>query len=311
MDPDRCSDLLAEDAGTAHLDPSDPVDVHFRIKARLCVWVIRGLEADALESHAVVELAEDPEQVSKRDVLVHHDPLELLELGKVGGVDGLAPVHPADRECLDRWFPVPGKVLDGEARREFTVKEVQKIAGQAAFWLGPDPDGVQTGQPSPGMSIEDLFTLCNITIKAGTTGNPKTQADQQAWSTILPLIRQFIGEIEQALAMGNLPMVKALTALIQETMKRMGDDDDVDRFIPKQPPPGSPGSGAPPQPQKPPVSVSLRGELSPQDAALLVAPDLPAGTTPTPAPPQPGAAGAAPTIGPPGPSTPIPPQPGP
>jgi hypothetical protein len=214
----------------------------------------------------------------------------------------------ANRDCLEWALDDMANYTAEQALQAFTVKEVQKIAGQAAFWLGPDPEGVQTGQPSAGMSIEDLFTLCSIEIKAGTTGNPKTQADQQAWSTILPLIRQFIGEIEQALAQGNLPMVKALTALIQETMKRMGDDDDVDRFIPKQPPPGSPGAGAPPAPSKPPVSVSLRGELSPQDAALLVAPDLPAGTTPTPAPPQPGAAGA--TIGPPGPSAPLSPQPG-
>lgn len=190
------------------------------------------------------------------------------------------------------------------ALQAFTVKEVQKIAGAAAFWLGPNPDA---DPPTAGMSIEDLFTLANIEIKAGSSGNPKTQADQQAWSTILPLIRQFIGEIEQALAQGNLPMVKALTALIQETMKRLGDDDDVDRFIPKAPPPGSPGAGAPPSPAKPPVSVSLRGEISPQTAAALVAPDLPA-----PVPPAaPGPAGAAPGGPPPGPSTPITPQPGP
>ena len=76
VDPDRCGDLLAEDTGATHLDPADPVDIHFRIKARLGVGVIRGLEPHTLKAHAVVELAEDPEQVPERDTLIHHDPLE-------------------------------------------------------------------------------------------------------------------------------------------------------------------------------------------------------------------------------------------
>lgn len=209
----------------------------------------------------------------------------------------------SNRDCLEWTLDDMANYTAEQALQALTVRDVQKIAGQAAFWLGPNPDA---DPPAPGMSIEDLFTLCNIAIKAGTTGNPKTQADQQAWSTILPLIRQFIGEIETALAQGNLPMVKALTALIQETMKRLGDEEDVDRFIPKAPPPGSPGAGAPPSPPKPPVSVSLRGEIDPQTAAALVAPDLPAPAAPV----APGPAGAAPGAPPPGPSTPIPPQPG-
>lgn len=183
----------------------------------------------------------------------------------------------SDRDCLEWAIEDMANYTAELSLQCFTVPEVQKIAGQSAVWFGPDP----TAQPpTQGMSIEDLFTLAMVSIVAGTTGHPKTQADQQAWTTVLPLIRQYIGEIEQALGAGNLPLVKVLTALIQETMTRLGDDTDVDRFIPKQPPPGSPGAGAPPAPAKPPVTVSLRGEISPQDAAALVAPDLPAPLTP-------------------------------
>src|SRR5512139_1552966 len=95
VDPERCGDLLAEDAGAAHLDPADPLDIHLGIEARLGIRVVRGLEPHARETHAVVELAEDPEEVAKRDAFIHHDPLELLKLRKVGCVYGLAPVHPA------------------------------------------------------------------------------------------------------------------------------------------------------------------------------------------------------------------------
>ncbi len=116
MIPSGCGDLLAEDAGASHLDPANSFDVDLSVETRLGVRVVGGLEAHALKTHAVVELAEDPEQVAKGDPLVHHNSLELLELGKVRGIDGLAPVDPADTEGLDRGVRVFRKVLDRDAR---------------------------------------------------------------------------------------------------------------------------------------------------------------------------------------------------
>jgi hypothetical protein len=201
----------------------------------------------------------------------------------------------SDRDCLE-WMLTDLALYTAElALQCYTVKEVQRMAGPQANWPGPDPDATP---PVQGMSIEDLFTMVEVSITAGTTGKPKTQTDQQAWATILPLIRQLIGEIEQALAMGNTPMVNALTELISETMRRFGDESDVDRFIPRQPPPGSPGSGAPPPQQKPKVSVALKGEISPEAAAALVAPDLPQQpptAAPGGSPPGPLGPGPAPT----------------
>ena len=69
-------------------------------------------------------------------------------------------------------------------------------------------------------------------------------------------------------------MAKALTELIKETMLRLGDETDVDRFIPQTPPPGSPGAGAPPPPVMPKVTVALKGVLDPATSATLVQPVL-------------------------------------
>ena len=157
-------------------------------------------------------------------------------------------------------------------------KDVQRMAGPKAFWPA-------------GMDIEDLFTLVEVTIDAGTTGKPKSQGDQQNWATLLPLLKETIQQIEQALATGNMALAHALTELVKETMVRLGDETDVDRFIPKTPPPGTPGAGATPPPDKPKVSVSLKGVISPEAAAALVAPDLP----PAPPEPAPGAAAPSPT----------------
>jgi len=171
------------------------------------------------------------------------------------------------------------------------------MAGSKAFW-------------PYGMSIEDLFTLVEIVIEAGSTGKPRQQTDMQAWSTLLPLIRQSLQSIEQAFAMGNIPMANAEIELVKETMLRLGDESDVERFIPRKPPPGSPGAGGPPPPMQPPVTVKLSGNITTAAAMALVQPTLMRDAASQPPQPPPGTApGAAPTPGQPptmGPAAPAP-----
>jgi len=141
------------------------------------------------------------------------------------------------------------------------------------------------------MDIEDLFTLVEITLEAGSTGKPRQATDMQAWSTILPLIQKSLQEIEQAFAIGNIPMANALIELVKETMLRLGDESDVERFIPRQPPPGSPGAGGPPPPVQPQISISLKGVLSSATSQQLAAPALARDAASSP-PPNPAPGGA-------------------
>ena len=167
----------------------------------------------------------------------------------------------ADRDALEEMLADLAQYTAEQSLQCLQIRDVQRMAGPKAFW----PEG---------LDLEDLFTLVEVNITAGTTGKPRQGADQQAWATTLPLIRQFIGEIEQAIATGNTAMAKALTELIKETMLRLGDETDVDRFIPQTPPPGSPGAGAPPPPVMPKVTVALKGVLDPATSATLVQPVL-------------------------------------
>lgn len=189
-----------------------------------------------------------------------------------------------------------------------SLQEVQRMAGPKAFW----PEG---------MSIEDLFTLVEIDIEAGSTGKPRQGGDQQAWATILPLIKQTLGEIVQAEARGDKAMASALKELIKETMHRLGDESDPDRFIPQVPPPGSPGAGAPPPAVIPKVTIQLKGEVSPDVASAIAGPVVnqdqvhaaaiaAAGGAPGgPQPMRAGAPGAAPPAPAPAPPPgPVPPQ---
>src|SRR5208337_3814519 len=160
-----------------------------------------------------------------------------------------------------------------QALQCLSIKDVQRMAGTAAYWPA-------------GMDIEDLFTMVEVTIEAGSTGKPRQQTDMQAWSTLLPLIQNILKEVEQALGTGNLPMANALIELVKETMLRLGDESDVERFIPRQAPPGTPGAGGPPPPIQPQVSIKIAGQITTAAAMQLAAPAL---MRDAPPPPTPGA----------------------
>jgi len=97
---------------------------------------------------------------------------------------------------------------------------VVKIAGEMAFW----PEGLE---------VEDVVTQINLDIEAGSTGAPNKEQERQSWSVIMPLLRETMVIIQQAQATGNIPLAEALTELLEETMQRMGDRTNLDRFLPK------------------------------------------------------------------------------
>lgn len=197
----------------------------------------------------------------------------------------------SDRDYLEDTLTEVAQYTLEQALQCITNQEAVRIAGVKAFW-------------PYGMSIEDLFTMAEVGIQAGTTGKPKAPADQQVWATLLPIIKETLVEIRQALANGDSATVQVLTELIKETMKRLGDETDPDRFIPKAPAPGTPGAGTPPPPVMPAVSVSLKGELSPEAAAALVSPAVALDQAAMPkvpaAPPEPGSQPAPPAAAVPG-----------
>ena len=191
----------------------------------------------------------------------------------------------SNRDSLESMLTDLATYTAQQALQCLQIRDVQRLAGSKAFW----PEG---------MDIEDLFTLVEIQIEAGSTGKPRQATDMQAWSTILPLIQKSLQEIEQAFAAGNTPMANALIELVKETMLRLGDESDVERFIPRQPPPGSPGAGGPPPPITPQVSISLKGEISPEAAAQLAQPAIARDAPPVPpAAPNPSPIGAPPPAG--------------
>lgn len=99
-------------------------------------------------------------------------------------------------------------------------EEAVRLAGAEAFW----PEG---------MSHEDILTMADIDIKAGTTGKPNEEAERNSWSILLPLIQTIMQMVQQNQIMGNLPMAEALVNLLEETLRRLDERIDVQQFIPQ------------------------------------------------------------------------------
>jgi hypothetical protein len=220
--------------------------------------------------------AEKP--VSKIDPRMYDNTAILSDMEKVAGVQealqsstspektateaeiqqtGFASRTTADRDCLEEVLSEMATYTAQLAIGGIPTKDVQRMAGPAAIW----PEG---------MALDDLLTMVELEITAGTTGKPKSMGDREAWGVLLPQIKEAIIQIQQAIITGNIPMANALKELLRETMLRMGDDTDIDRFIPQIPEIPQPGAVDPltGQPIAPPGAPPVGPDGAPLPANM-------------------------------------------
>lgn len=133
---------------------------------------------------------------------------------------GFASRTGADRDTQEEMLTDLAQYTAEISIQSLSHEFVTKIAGELAFW----PEG---------LAFEDVVTQLNLDIEAGSTGAPNKEQERQSWSVIMPLIRETMVIIQQAQATGNIPLAEALTELLEETMQRMGDRTNLDRFLPK------------------------------------------------------------------------------
>lgn len=116
-----------------------------------------------------------------------------------------------------------------------TARDVQRMAGPFAFW----PEG---------MDVEDILTLVEVEVEAGTTGKPRAQADKEAWATLLPVIIDMIPQIRLAESVGDIGLADTLKNILRETLKRLDDRMSLESILAvgAAPPvvPGMPGGSA-------------------------------------------------------------------
>lgn len=106
------------------------------------------------------------------------------------------------------------------ARRFLTDEDVRAIAGPDAMWPaygGPD----------------DLARMVSTGIRAGSSGKPNTNAERQAWSTMLPLLQNGIVQIGQMRGASPQALADSLEYLLRMTAEKVGERIDLDQLIPQ------------------------------------------------------------------------------
>jgi hypothetical protein len=156
------------------------------------------------------------------------------------------------------------------ARAHVTIEDAQAIAGPDAMW--PEYAGPN-----------DLSSLVNVSIRAGSSGKPDTAAERQAWANQLPLLQQAIVQIGQLRQSSPLDIADSLERLLKITAERSGDRIDIDSLVPQaSDAPEPPAPGAMPGQGGPPPHGVLPGGAPPPGQPGPSAPPLPAASAATP-----------------------------
>lgn len=166
----------------------------------------------------------------------------------------------ADRDMLEDLLNDLAQYCTELAIQAIPPDVVQRMAGPMSFW-------------PTGMAPEDVVTLVEIEILAGSTGKPAKDAEQQAWSVILPLIQNMMMAIQQAQLQGNVPLAEAMRNLLAETFRRLDERVNIDQFIPQGELPSLLGAptvpGAPEGPDNTGAAQSPEPEQTPAEANRL------------------------------------------
>ena len=199
---------------------------------------------------------------------------------------GFASRTNADRDTIEDVLTDQAHYTIETAIQEMRPPQAQRIAGKQAFWPF-------------GMDVQDILTLVEVEIQAGSTGKPDNVRAAQNWGTILPMLEQLLMKI-RGMQIADPPMAAALENVVRETLKRLDDRLDVSDFIPTDPPPPpAPPVQPPPPPPQVRVNIDLQGQLPPGDTEPVLTATGAEGQVPPPgAIPPPGAPAGGPPINP-------------
>jgi hypothetical protein len=158
--------------------------------------------------------------------------------------EGFSARTSADRDDIEETLNDLAIYTAQLAIQSIDVTTAQRYAGPLAFW-------------PYGMDVQDVLSMLQIEIEAGTTGKPQQNADKETWATLLPLIQQMMANIQQ-LDLTNPPLAKAYRNLLRETLRRLDDRLNIDSIMPP-PPPATPGLGQPGMPGMPGAAGAVPG----------------------------------------------------
>jgi hypothetical protein len=101
---------------------------------------------------------------------------------------------------------------------ELTEAQVIRIAGPQAVW--------------PRMAKDDVYNMCRIEVRSGSTGKPNKNKDREQWLALLPELKELVMTISQLLQAGQTPIADSLVEIAKETLLRFDEKIDVEKFLP-------------------------------------------------------------------------------
>lgn len=115
------------------------------------------------------------------------------------------------------------------ALQEVSFEQISRIAGPQSVWPG---GGVLANVE---LTHHDLEEWIQVEVRAGSTGKPNKQLEQQNWLQLFPLLQQSVMQIQQARmqtppGMPN-PMADALEAMLKEFIRRFDERIDIEMFL--------------------------------------------------------------------------------
>lgn len=178
------------------------------------------------------------------------------------------------RDQVEDWLTEVAQYASELCLLSMTPAQVEQIMG------APGPDGAPTYDWPQQASAEDVFSLVQIKIRAGSTAAPNKLQAQETWSRALALLREMVMVIRQIEAAGGDATPER--ELLKETAARFDETIDVERFLPARPPapamppalPGGLPAELPPLPGGPEPLPPLSGE--PMQGGMPLPAQLPA-----------------------------------
>ena len=161
------------------------------------------------------------------------------------------------RDTLEDWLGEIAVYTAEIAVQKLDPADVLMLAGGDAVW--PQLD-----------SVEELDTLMDISIRAGSSGKPDTRGQREQWQVVMPLLMQAIHQVAQLRGAAPGEVADKIEALVETTFERMGDRVDVSHYLPQHEgmAPGMVG-GAPPSP-----APGVPGAIPPPSAGDPAQPEV-------------------------------------
>lgn len=124
------------------------------------------------------------------------------------------------RDILEDMLTDLAQYTAENAAFKLDLPAVQQIAGVGAFWIQID-------------SVDELYMLMQIDVRAGSSGKPDTAARRAAWSAMLPQIKEMMLAIADYRQTQPDALADNMEQLLLETGERVGERIDMKRFIPQ------------------------------------------------------------------------------